>query len=188
MGKKHRNDFPFGKPWRETTPLELIHSDLCGPMQTPSLGKSHYFITFIDDFSIKIWVYFLKYKSEAFEIFKKFKALVEKQGGHYIKVLSTIRGGEYILNEFLNFCNEHGIKKQFTTRYTPQQNGVAERKNRTIQELDRSMLKAKGLSNECWGEVVATTMYFLNRCPTKGVCNMIPQETWSKKNTSIKQL
>jgi hypothetical protein len=188
LGKQHRNVFPSGKSWRERAPLELIHSDLCGPMQTPSLGKSQYFITFIDDFSRKTWVYFLKYKSEAFEIFKQFKALVEKQSGHYIKVLRTDRGGEYISNEFLNFCKEHGIKKQFTTRYTPQQNGVAERKNRTIQEMARSMLKAKGLSNEFWGEAVATAIYLLNRCPTKSVCNMIPQEAWSKKNPSVEHL
>ena len=78
-----------------------------------------------------------------FECFFQYKALVEKQSGHYIKVLGTNRGGEYISNDFLQFHKEHGIHKKFTTRYTPQQNGVAERKNKTIMEMERNMLKAK---------------------------------------------
>ena len=119
-------------------------------MQTPSIGGSFYFLTFIDDYSRKTWVYFLKQKNEVFDLFRQFKNLVEKQSGYYIKVLRTDRGGEYISREFFNFCKDHGIHKQFTTRYTPQQNGVAERKNRTIMEMARSMLKAKHLSNEYW--------------------------------------
>jgi 5'-3' exoribonuclease 2 len=78
LGKQHRNIFPSGKSWRERDSLQLIHSDMCGHMQIPSLGKIQYFITFIDDFSRKTWVYFLNYKSEAFEIFKQFKALPKK--------------------------------------------------------------------------------------------------------------
>ncbi|KAH9294928.1 hypothetical protein KI387_038516, partial [Taxus chinensis] len=97
----------------------------------------------------------------------QFKALVEKQSGHYIKVLRMDRGGEFISNEFINFCRSHGIHKQFTARYTPQQNGVAERKNRTIMEMARSMMAAKHLPNEYWAEAVATAVYIMNRCPTK---------------------
>ena len=110
-------------------------------MQTPSLAGSHYMLTFIDDFTRKTWVYFLKKKSEVFEKFYNFKALVENQSGLHIKVLRTDRGGEYISKFFLLFCRENGIQKQFTTRFTPQQNGVAERKNRTIMDMARSMLK-----------------------------------------------
>ena len=83
----------------------------------------------------------MKNKSEVFEKFCNFKALVEKQSGLHIKVLRTDRGGEYISKDFLRFCRENGIHKQFTTRYTPQQNGVAERKNRTIMDMVRSMLR-----------------------------------------------
>ena len=83
-----------------------------------------------------------------FEQFYHFKALVEKQSGHYIKVSRTGRGGEYISKDFLRICREHGIHKQFTTRYTPQQNTVEERKNKTIMDMVKSMLKEKNLPNE----------------------------------------
>ena len=96
LGKQHRENFPSGKSIREKALLEIIHSDLCGPMQTSSISGNNYMLTFIDDFTRKVWVYFLKYKSEVFENFCHFKALVEKQSGQHIKVLSTDRGGEYI--------------------------------------------------------------------------------------------
>jgi len=126
-------------------------------------------LTFIDDYTKKTWVYLLKQKSEVFECFHKYKPLVEKQSGHYIKFLRIDRGGEYISNDLLHFCREHGIQKQFTTRYTPQQNGVAERKNRTIMEMARSMFKAQHLPNDYWAEAVTFASYILNRCPTKTI-------------------
>ena len=96
MGKQHREKFPSRKSIRAKVPLEIVHSDLCGPMQTPSLACSHYMPTFIDDYTRKTWVYFLKYKGEVFEKFCHIKALVEKQSGQHIKVLRIDRGGEYI--------------------------------------------------------------------------------------------
>ena len=87
---------------------------------------------------------------------------MENQSGHRIKILRTDVGGEYVLNEFLNFCKTHGIQKQFTARYTSQQNGVAERKNRTIMEMACSMLETKHLPNEYWGEAVAIVVYIMN--------------------------
>eukprot|EP00253_Pinus_taeda_P033405 PITA_33405 len=169
LGKQHRETFPARKLVRAKAPLEIVHLDLCGPMSTLSFGGSHYVLTFIDDYTRKTWVFLLKQKSEVFECFRQYEALVEKQSGHYIKVLRTDRGGEYISNDFLRFCREHGIHKQFTTRYTLQQNGVAERNNRTIMEMARSMLKAKHLPNDYWVEAVAYATYILNRCPTKSV-------------------
>ena len=88
-------------------------------------------------------------------------------------------------NEFLKFCKEHEIKKQFTTRYKPQKNGVVERKNGTIHEMARSMLKDKGLNNELWVEAIAMRVYLLNRCTTRSVHNMIPKDEWSKKKPSV---
>ena len=111
LGKQHRESFPSGKNIREKASLEIVHSDLCGPMQTPSLANSHYILTFIDDFTRKTWVYFLKNKSEVFEKFGNFKALVENQSGLHIKVLRSDRGGEYISKYFLHFCRENGIQK-----------------------------------------------------------------------------
>jgi transposase InsO family protein len=145
FGKQHRESFPVGKSYRAKAPLEIIHSEICGPMQTPSIGGSIYFLTFIDDFSINTWIYFLKHKSNALGCFQQFKSLVEKHSGYYIKCLTTERGGEYMSREFQNFCKDHGIYKKFTARYTPQQNGVTERKNRIIMEMAHSMLTAKHL-------------------------------------------
>eukprot|EP00253_Pinus_taeda_P006975 PITA_06975 len=115
LGKQHKESFPAGKSIRAKAPLEIVHSDVCGPMEVPSLGGNR----------------------------------------------------------------ENGIRKQFTARYTPQQNGVAERKNRTILDMARSMLKAKHLPHEYWAEAVTCAVYILNRCPTKAVMNRIPEEAWS---------
>lgn len=185
LGKQHRESFLSGKSIRAKAPLEIVHSDVCGPMQTPSLAGSQYFLTFIDDFTRKTWVYFLKNKSEVFEKFCNFKALVENQSGLHIKVLRTDRGGEYISKEFLRFCRENGIQKQFTARYTPQKNGVAEKKNRTIMDMARSMLKEKHLPNEYRVEAVNCAAYILNRCPTKAVMNRVPKEAWSGRKQGV---
>ena len=155
-----------------------MHSDLVGPMQKTSIGGSTYFMTFIDDFSHRTWVYFLKNKFEAFEKKIERKALAEKECGHYIKVLRSDRGGEYLSNMFVNFCRQNDINKELTTSYTLQQNGVVEKKNQTIVEMARSMMKEKGFPTEYWGEVVATVVYLINRCPIKLVHDKISLEAW----------
>jgi hypothetical protein len=100
--------------------LELIHSDVFGPVPVPSLGKSVYYVSFIDDFSRNTWIYFLRNKSEVFDKFKEFKALVENQTEKKIKVLRTDNGGEFYGNEFEEFYKKCGIARQKTTPYTPQ--------------------------------------------------------------------
>ena len=188
LGKQHRDPFPVRKGKRARFPLEIVHSDICGPITPVSFGKKRYFITFIDDYSRKTWVYFLEEKSEALAAFQKFKALVEKESGHYIKILRTDRGGEYSSGKFLQFTQQEGIKHQKTTAYTPQQNGVAERKNRTILDMVRSMLKTKSLPKELWAEAVNWSVYILNRCPTKTVKNMTPEEAWSGQKPDVRDL
>ena len=186
-GKMHRLPFPKTS-WRAKAPLELIHADICGPTKTPSLNDRRYFLLFVDDFTRMMWVYILQNKSEAFSCFIKFKVFVEKQSGLSLKTLRTDRGKEFTSNEFMNFCNQNGIKKQLTVRRTPQQNGVAERKNRTIVEMARSMLKGKNLPNEFWAEAVNTAVYILNRSPTKAVQNMTPYEAWFKRKPQVNNL
>ena len=92
---------------------------------------------------------------------------MEKQIGKSIKILRSDQGGEYKLGEFMKFCKFHGIVQQFTVPHTPQQNGVAERKNRTLLECARSMLQGKGLSNSFWAEDINTAVYLKNRSPTR---------------------
>ena len=100
-------------------------------------------------------------------------------------MLRTDRGGEYISNEFYIFYKNHGIKHQLTASYSPQQNGVAERKNRTICEMARSMLKGKNLPKVFWAEAMSCSVYILNRCPTKSVLNMTPEEAWSSHKPDV---
>jgi len=131
-------------------------------------------------------VYFLEQKLEAFIYFKQFKALTEKQCEHSLKILRTDRGREFTNNEFLDYCKQHGIKRELTARYTPQQNGVAERKNRTIMEMALSMLQSKNLPKQFWDEAVNTAIYILNRPPTKTVFKKTPYETWNKRKPIVK--
>nr|GEZ39774.1 retrovirus-related Pol polyprotein from transposon TNT 1-94 [Tanacetum cinerariifolium] len=178
LGKQTKMSFPMGKSKRATDLLELVHADLCGPMRTESLGGSRYFLLFTDDYSRMSWVYFLQLKSKTFKNFKKFKALVEKQSGKDLKVLRTDRGGEFISKEFAALCDEECIKKELTAPYTPEQNGVVERKNRTVVEMARTMLKSKELPDNFWAEGVAAAVYLLNISLTKSVWNMTPYEAW----------
>jgi transposase InsO family protein len=178
FGKHHRNVFPKGEARRASKQIELVHVDVCGPMRTPSLNNRKYFIVFVDDYSRMTWVYFAKEKSEVFSIFKKFKNQVEKQSGNSLKILQTDRGGEFLSKEFDSFCEDFGIFRQLTASYTPQQNGVAERKNRSIVEMAKSMLKAKGIPNSFWAEAVHTAAYLLNRSPTSALQHQTPFEAW----------
>lgn len=109
IGKQHRDAFPIGVTIRAQAPLKIIHTDLCGKLQSPSLDNSNYFLTFIDDFTKKSWIYLLKTKDEAFEYFKEFKAMVENQSNYVIKILRSDRGGEYMSREFQNFRRHNGI-------------------------------------------------------------------------------
>ena len=110
LGKQFKKSFPKESSSRAQKPLELIHTDVCGLIKLSSLGKSNYFLIFKDDFSRKTWVYFLKEKSEVFETFKKFKALVEKESGLVIKAMRSNRGEEFKSNKFQKYREDHGIQ------------------------------------------------------------------------------
>ncbi|KAI9154468.1 hypothetical protein LWI28_026720 [Acer negundo] len=152
LGKHHRKSFPSESSWRAKKPLQLVHSYVCGPMRKPSKNQNRYFLQFIDDFTMMTSVYFLKEKSEVLRIFKKFKLAVETQSGFKMKALRSDRGTKYNSQLFENFCEEKGLEHQLTVAYTPRQNGVSERKNRTVIEMARSMLLEKGLPEEFWTE------------------------------------
>ena len=101
-------------------------------MPTISMGGASYFVTFIDDFSRKVWVYPLRRKDEVLSMFQKFVTLVENQSGKKVKCLHLYNSGEYVSRAFQEFCDSKGIKRELTAPYNPPQNGVAERMNRTI--------------------------------------------------------
>eukprot|EP01018_Ginkgo_biloba_P013593 Gb_33655 [translate_table: standard] len=121
-------------------------------MPTISLGGARYFLTFIDDYSRKVWIYPLREKSQTFAVFKQFKELVERQTGLKLKVLRSDNGGECTSKEFNQYCKDRGIQRQLTVAYTPQQNGVAERMNRTLVEKAKTMMIGINVSDYLWGE------------------------------------
>ena len=176
-GKHHKEKFDKEQAWRASYPLDLIHTGMCGPMQNESIKGNRYFITFIDDFSRMCWVYFLKNKSDTFNVFKKFKALVELQSGYKLKKLMSDICGES--NEFQDFCANLGTERQLTITYSPQQNGVEERRNRIICEMARSMLTEKEILVIFWAEAMSTTMYLQNRCFTTSVTRKTPFEAFT---------
>lgn len=141
--------------------------------------KVHYYISFVDDFSRKVWVYFLKSKNEAFVKFEEWLALVENQSGRNLKALRTDNGLEYCNKTFDDYCKKKGIIRHKTCPYTPQQNGVAERLNRTILEKVRSLLSETGLGEEFWAEASSTVVYMINRTPFIPLELKVPEEVWS---------
>ncbi|KAL5823817.1 hypothetical protein ACOSQ4_021717 [Xanthoceras sorbifolium] len=168
--------------------LELVHTDVWGPSPVSSLSGSLYYVTFIDDSTRKVWVYFLKKKSEVFDTFRKWKAMVENETGLKIKRLRSDNGGEYRDSRFREFCANSGIKMEKTVPMTPQQNGIAERMNRTLNERARSMRLHAGLPKMLWAEAVNTAAYLINRGPSVPLDGGIPEEVWSGKEVNISHL
>ena len=149
---------------RDSKVLELIHSDLCDFHATPSIGNKKYIVTFIDDATRFCYVYLLHSKDETLEKFKIYKTEVKLQRNELIKSLCTDRGGEFYDPSYFQSV---GIIHQTTAPYTPQQNGVAERKNMSLKEMVNSILSYSGLSEGFWGEATLKTSYLLNRVLNK---------------------
>ncbi|CAJ2653926.1 unnamed protein product [Trifolium pratense] len=188
VSKQPRNSFKSSVYSRSKQPLDVVHSDVCGPIEVPTLGGSRYFMTCVDEFTRKVWIYLLKEKSEVFSMFKNFCVLAERQSENKLKVLRTDGGGEYNFKEFQTYCTQKGIIHEVTAPYTPQHNGLAERRNRTLVNMARCMLKGKGLPKCYWGEAVNTAAYVLNRCPTKRLKDNTPEELWTGHKPSVKHL
>jgi hypothetical protein len=168
--------------------LDYVHSDVWGPVVVPSNGGAHYFFSFIDDFSIKVWVYFMKHKLEVFTIFKQWKAQVENQTGRRVKYLRSDNGLEYKDTTFLEFCKTEGITRHFTVRGTPQQNGVAERMNRTLLEKARCMRLSAELPKSFWAEAVNYACFITNRSLAAGIDFKVLEEVWSGKPVDYSML
>ena len=161
--------------------LDYIHTDVWGPTKTASLEGKRYFVTFVDDFSISVWVYTLKSKDEVFETFLVWKKMVENQTGRKIKVLRSDNGTKYRNDQFSYFYKKEGISRHFIVRDTPQQNGVAERMNRTLLEKVRCMLSNACLGKQLWVEVVMYASHLINCLPLDALNSKTPLEVWSEK-------
>ncbi|KAL0303823.1 UNVERIFIED_CONTAM: Retrovirus-related Pol polyprotein from transposon TNT 1-94, partial [Sesamum radiatum] len=180
------------KPFKPVTQrctelLELIHSDLADFKNTLSKGGKRYYISFVDDYSRYTKIYLLRNKDEATEMFLKYKCEVENQLDKKIKRLRTDRGGEYCTNFLKDFCEKNGIIHETSAPYTPQQNGIAERKNRTLKEMMNAMLLSSGMPDNMWGEAVLSACYILNRVPHKKL-DKTPYELWKARNAEFFEL
>uniref|UniRef100_W8AUM1 Retrovirus-related Pol polyprotein from transposon TNT 1-94 n=1 Tax=Ceratitis capitata TaxID=7213 RepID=W8AUM1_CERCA len=168
--------------------LGVVHTDVCGPVNIESIGGSRYFLIFVDDRTRYIFVYFIRHKNEAFDKFKEYKAMAERQTGKKLKILRSDNGTEFVNNAFDDFLKENGILRQLTVPYTPQQNGVAERMNRTLIEMARCMMLSAGAEESLWAEAVHTAAYLRNRSPTKALDGVTPYEAWHGHKPTVAHL
>ncbi|PKU84004.1 Retrovirus-related Pol polyprotein from transposon TNT 1-94 [Dendrobium catenatum] len=173
--KSHR--LPFTKSLSQTTTaLELVHCDVWGPSPTLSLQGYKYYLLFVDDYTHFTWIYPLRAKSETFATFLRFKLQMEKQLNRSIKIFRTDGGGEFVNRNFTTFLSRCGIVHQVTCPYTPQQNGVAERKHRHLIETVRALLFHANLPTHFWIEALFTAAHTINRLPSKNSNNKSPYE------------
>ncbi len=208
FGKHQRSPFPTGR-LRATYPGEMIHSDLCGPMENATPKGSLYHVIFIDDFSGMRFIAFLKFKSEAAGSFKDLIHKIRGETGNLVRVLRTDNGGEWSSHEFADWLNRKGIRHETTAPHTPEQDGVSERGIRTVTEGIRSCLHDDQPSSEFFGEAVTNsatnliresrlptylwaeaaqfTVYTLNRVLCKAT-SVTPFEAWSNNKPDVSHL
>ncbi|GJZ21559.1 retrotransposon protein, putative, ty1-copia subclass [Tanacetum coccineum] len=186
-GKMTRKSFPH-RPERATDLLGIIHTDVCGPLRHVSRQGASYFITFTDDYSRYGYVYLLKHKHEVFETFKVFKNEVENQLGKTIKALRSDRGGEYISQEFKDYLKACGIVQQLTPPYTPQHNGVSERRNRTLLDMVRSMMNLTTLPLSFWDYALESYQHDSQIWFQTEKVNKTPYELWYGKVPNLSYL
>lgn len=178
-GKNHRCSFPFSdERHKAILPGDLVHSDICGPMNQPTVNGARYFILFKDDATGFRVVNCMVKKSEALRHFKQFTDQLRRETSSHVSRLRTDRGAEYTSAAFRDFLHREGIAQELTTPYTPEQNGVAERDNRTIMEAVRSMLYSANVHAKFWGEALHTAVYCLNRTGTRMLDGKTPFEKW----------
>ncbi|KAL1536649.1 Retrovirus-related Pol polyprotein from transposon TNT 1-94 [Salvia divinorum] len=177
LGKSKK--IPFKKGMHtSSSPLDYAHSDLWGPSPDVSEGGGRYFLSIIDDYSRRVWVYILKDKAQAFEKFKIWCVEVEVEKGKSLKCLRTDNGLEFLSLEFQKFCSDKGIKRHRTVPNNPQQNGTAERMNRTLMERVRCMMLGSGVPKKFWREAVTTAATLINKCPSSAIDFDTPDLRW----------
>ena len=185
MGKMTRKPFPKVTGEQSKEILDLIHTDVAVMNErTPSGNK--YFVSFIDDFSRYCIIYLMKNKNEVITKIKDYFCAVKVKFNRTPKILRSDRGGEYLNSNIKSYLSKLGTHHQLTAPYTPQQNGVAERRNRYLAEMLRCMLEDANMPNKFWGEAVLTANFVQNRLPTRSK-NLIPFEIWEGKKVDMLQ-
>ncbi|BAF27802.2 Os11g0199800 [Oryza sativa Japonica Group] len=188
LTKQRRLPFPQQTSFRAKERLELMHGDLCGPVTPATPGGRRYFLLLVDDLSRYMWVMVLGSKGEAADTIRRAQAAAEAECGRKLRVLRTDNGGEFTAAEFASYCADEGIQRHYTAPYSPQQNGVVERRNQTVVGMARALLKQRGMPAIFWGEAVVTAVYILNRSPTKALDGRTPYEAWHGRKPGVSHL
>jgi len=186
--KQTRAPIGSGPVERAEKPLVMVHTDLCGPMRTPTTQDNRYFATFIDDYSRYASVYLLKRKSDFPMALQAYLKRTEIEG-RTLRILRSDQGGEYMSKEVARILENKGIMHSTAPSHTPELNGVAERFNRTIMTMVRSLLLTSGLDHAYWGEALRFAVYVNNRLTTvANKDNVTPYERWTGKSGTLNHI
>ena len=166
LAKSHRVSYPLSFN-KSQMPFELIHSDVWGPSPKSTISGVRWFVIFVDDCTRMTWLYLMKNKDEVFSVFCSFHEMVKTQYSTTICILRSDNGGEYMHRDFKNYFSRHGLIHETTCPQTPQQNGIAERKNRHILETARAILLGAHVPNHFWPDAVTIAIHLINRMPSK---------------------
>nr|AAK26118.1 putative gag-pol polyprotein [Oryza sativa Japonica Group] len=188
LTKQRRLPFPRQASFRAEEKLELVHGDLCGPVTPATPGGRRFFLLLVDDVSRYMWVVLHDSKAAAADAIKHHQVAAEKECGRKLRVLRTNNGGEFTAAEFAAYCADEGIQRHFSAPYTPQQNGVVERRNQTVVATARALLKQRGMPAIYWEEAVMTAVHLLNRLPTKALDGKTPYEAWHGRKPVVSHL
>jgi transposase InsO family protein len=185
-GKMHRSPFPIRRT-RANQSGQLIHAYVCGPMHVTTPSGARFFVLFTDEFSGLRQVYFMKQKAKVADFFKKYVNLLRSETNNLVHTLRSDNGGEFISTSFKIWLSEKGFSFESSSPYTPEQNGVAERANLTIFEAGRSLIHARHLPLELWGEAIACAVYVLNRV-SNSISSVTPHQKWYGLKPNVSHL
>ena len=187
-GKQTRVSFKPKNVVSTTQPLQLLHMDLFGPSRIMSFGGNYYALVIVDDFSRYTWTLFITHKSDSFQAFRKLAKVIQNKKNLKIASIRSDHGGEFENKDFELFCDEHGIEHNFSAPRTPQQNGVVERKNRSLEEIARTLLNDTSLPKYFWAEAVNTACYIMNRALIRPILKKPPYELYNGRKPNISHL
>jgi transposase InsO family protein len=185
VGKQVGIHHPHKNIMTTDRPLELLHMDLFGPIAYISIGGSKYYLVIVDDYSRFTCVFFLQEKSQTQDTLKRSLRLAKNEFGLRIKKIRSDNGTEFKNSQIEVFLEEEGIKHQFSSPYTPQQNGVVERNNRTLLDMARTMLDEYKTPGQFWAEAINTACYSINRLYLRRIFKKTSYELLTSKKPNV---
>lgn len=165
LAKHTRLPFPLSTT-KTTTTFHLLHLDIWGPYHTPTFDGNKFFLTVVDDYSRVTWICLLKFKSDMVNVLRNFLKMIKTQFQAVVQVVMTDNGSEFVNTAFVELLSAMGILHQRSCVYTPQQNGVAERKHRHILEVARAVKFQGHIPLKFWGHCILAAIYIINRLPS----------------------